>query len=287
MRRTLLAALGLVATGATDTPRVPDLPLFVVERSRVIWPKKCARAQTPVPADVQSLMRKELGERGVLVGSGRADEVALGSPECMPGECGSGQFVVPLVSSEGERSGLFLPAKRVGTAALHPLKLVSAEGTEPHGLLRPGHPRPTPAPPPCGDPPPEPRTEADPDAAGRLVTCLTYVESSGHRGIQIQGRGELRGNGSPAYDLVRFRTMEVREGKPVAGAWHAQPRGEGSRLPVPVALVSGASRGEIRVLWLREEGVCCPSAASAWVTDVGERTTDGPRHVGGLGQPCD
>jgi hypothetical protein len=236
---------------------------------------------------MRSLMRKELGERGVLVGAGRADEVALGAPECMPGECGSGQFVVPLVTSEAERWGLFLPAEKVATAVLRPLKLVSVEGTEPHGLLRPGLPAPTPAPPPCGDPPPEPRTEADSDAAGRLVTCLTYLESPGARGIQIQGRGELRGNGSPAYDLVRFRTTELRGGKSVPGAWHAQPRGEGSRLPVPVALLPGASRGGIRVLWLREEGICCPSAASAWVTDVGERVIEGPRHVGGLGQPCD
>jgi hypothetical protein len=283
----VLAALGLGATGATDAPRVRDLPIFVVERSRVIWPKKCAHAATPVPADVQSLMRKELGERGVLVGAGRADEVALGSPECMPGECGSGQYAVPLASGDAQRTGLFLPASRVAAGSLHPLKLVSAEGAEPHGLLRPGLPPPTPAPPPCGDPPPEPRTEADPDAAGRLVTCLTYLDPGGPRGIQIQGRGELRGTGSPAYDLVRFRTMELREGKAVPGAWHAQPRGEGSRLPVPVALLPGGSRGEIRVLWLREEGICCPSAASAWVTDVGDRATDGPRHVGGLGQPCD
>jgi hypothetical protein len=287
VRRTLLAALGLIATGATDEPRAPDLPLFVVERSRVVWPRKCARAGTPVPAEVRSEMRKQLGERGVLVGAGRADEIMLGAPECMPGECGSGQFAVPLASSDAQRTGLFLPASSVAAASLHPLKLVSAEGAEPHGLLRPGLPPPKPAPPPCGDPPPEPRTEADPDAAGRLVTCLTYLESSGPRGIQIQGRGELRGNGSPAYDLVRFRTMELREGKAVPGAWHAQPRGEGSRLPEPVALLPGASRGEIRVLWLREEGICCPSAASAWVTDVGDRATDGPRHVGGLGQPCD
>jgi len=280
-------ALGLVVAGAADAPRSHDLPLFVVERSRVIWPRKCARPGTPVPADVQSRMRKELGERGVLVGGGRVDEVAVGAPECMPGECGSGQFAVPLASSDVHRAGLLLPASRVTAASLHPLKLVSAEGAEPHGLLRPGLPPPSPAPPPCGDPPPEPRTEADPDAAGRLVTCLTYLEPSGPRGMQVQGRGELRGNGWPAYDLARFRTMELREGKLVPGPWHAQPRGEGSGLPVPVALLQGASPGEIRVLWLREEGICCPSAASAWVTDVGERATDGPRHVGGLGQPCD
>ena len=284
MRRTLLAALGLIATGA-DEPRAPDLPLFVVERSRVVWPKKCARAATPVPADVRSQMRKELGERGVLVGAGRADELGLGAPECMPGECGSGQFVVPLVSLEAERSGLFLPVETVATAELRPLKLVSVEGTEPHGLLRPGLPAPTPAPPPCGDPPPEPR--ADSPAAGRLVTCLTYLESSGARGVQIQGRGELRGNGSPSYDAVRFRMLESREATPAPGPWRAQSRGKGSRLPVPVALLPGAAKGQVRLLWFREEGICCPSAASGWVTDVGERTTDGPRHIGGLGQPCD
>jgi hypothetical protein len=56
---------------------------------------------------------------------------------------------------------------------------------------------------------------------------------------------------------------------------------------VPVALVSVSGHDDVRVLWLREEGTCCPSAASAWWTDVGDRATDGPRRVAGFGQPCD
>jgi hypothetical protein len=284
VRRMLLATLGLLTVLATEEARAADLPLFVVERSRVIWPKKCARPATPVPAELQSLMRKELGERGVLVGAGRAEEVTLGAPECMPGECGNGQFAVPLVSSETDRVGLFLPAGTVDAVALHPLKLVSVEGTDPHGL-RPGLPAPAQVPPPCGAPPPGPRASSP--AAGRLVTCLTYVESGAARGIQIQGRGELRGNGSPAYDAVRFRMLEAREGKSASGPWHAQARGPGSRLPVPVAFLPGSGRGEVRVLWFRQEGICCPSAASTWATDVGERVSDGPRHVAGFGQPCD
>ncbi len=282
MRWTVLATLGLLAAAAKEEARAADVPLFVVERSRVIWPKKCARAATPVPAELQSQMRRELGERGLFLGAGRADEVALGAPECMPGECGSGQFAVPLVSSETERTGLLVPVDKIDPVALRPLKLVSVEGTDPHGL-RPGLPALAQAPPSCGDPPPEPSPRSP--AAGRLITCLTYLESSGARGVQIQGRGQLEGSGSPTYDAVRFRVLDTP--KPVPGPWHVQSRGKGSRMPVPVALVSLGGSREVRVLWLREEGICCPSAASAWWTDVGERATDGPRRVAGFGQPCD
>jgi len=107
----------------------------------------------------------------------------------------------------------------------------------------------------------------------------------GPLGIQIQGRGQLQGNGSPSYDAVRFRVLDPQ--KAVHGPWFAQSRGKGSRLPAPVAIVSGSGSGDVRVLWLRQEGICCPSAASAWVTDVGERASEGPRHVAGFGQPCD
>jgi hypothetical protein len=280
VRWMLLATLVLLAAGAKGEAPAADLPLFIVERSRVIWPKKCTRNPTPVPPELQSQMRRELGERGTLIGAGRADGVALGAPECMPGECGSGQFAVPLVSSETERTGLLLPAGKVDPLALGLLKLVSVEGTDPHGF-RPGLPALAQSPPACGAPPPE-ATVSSP-AEGRLVTCLTYLESSGDRGVQIQGRGRLQDNGSPAYEAVRFRVLDAL----VPGPWHVQSRGKGSRLPVPEAFLPGSRRGEVRVLWLRQEGICCPSAASAWVTDVGEHASDGPRHVAGFGQPCD
>jgi hypothetical protein len=282
VRWTVLAILGLLAAAAKEGARPADLPLFVVERSRVIWPKKCAHPATPVPDDLKSQMRKELGERGLLLGAGRADEVALGAPECMPGECGSGQFTVPLVSSETGRTGVLVPVGKFDPGAFRPLKLASVEGTDPHGL-RPGLPQLAKAPPSCGEPPPKPSPGSP--AAGRLITCLTYLEPGGTRGVQIQGRGELEGNGSPQYDVVRFRMLDPQ--RPVPGPWHPQSRGKGSRLPVPVALVSVSGQRDVRVLWLREEGVCCPSAASAWWTDVGDRATDGPRRVAGFGQPCD
>jgi hypothetical protein len=282
VRWTVLATLGLLAAAGKEEARPADLPLFVVERSRVIWPKKCARPATPVPEDVRAQMRKELGDHGLLLGGGRADEVALGAPECMPGECGSGQFTVPLVSSQTGRTGVLVPVGKIDPGALRPLKLVSVEGTDPHGL-RPGLPPLAKPPSFCGEPPPQ--TSQSSPAAGRLVTCLTYLEADGARGVQIQGRGELAGNGSPSYDVVRFRVLDPSN--PVHGAWNAQSRGKGSRLPVPVALLSVSGHPGVRVLWLREEGVCCPSAASAWWTDVGDRTIDGPRQVAGFGQPCD
>jgi hypothetical protein len=282
VRWTVLATLGLLAAAGKEEARPVDLPLFVVERSRVIWPTKCARPATPVPEDLKSQMRKELGERGLLLGAGRVDEVALGAPECMPGECGSGQFTVPLVSSQAGRTGMFVPVGKIDPGAVRPLRLVSVEGTDPHGL-RPGLPPLAKPPPSCGEPPPEPSKSSP--AAGRLVTCLTYLEPDGASGIQIQGRGELEGNGLPSYDVVRFRVLDPP--KPAPGPWHGQSRGKGSRLPVPVALVSLSGHRDVRVLWLREEGVCCPSAASTWWTDVGDRATEGPRRVAGFGQPCD
>ncbi|HET6982168.1 MAG TPA: hypothetical protein VFI53_08505 [Myxococcaceae bacterium] len=279
VRWTVLATLGLLAAAAKEQARAADLPLFVVERSRVIWPQKCAHAATPVPPELQSRMRKELGERGVLVGDGRVDVVTLGAPACLPGDCGSGQFAVPLGVSQAERTGVFVPASKVDAKAIRALKLVGVEGTDPDGL-RPGL-KPLEHPPPaCGDPPAEASSRSP--AAGQLVTCLTWLEGNGERGVQVQGRGQLQGNGTALYDVVRFRILE---GRP--GPWQGQVRGKGSRLPAPVAFLPGAAPGQVRVLWLRREGICCPSAASAWVSDVAERTTDGPRHVSGLGQPCD
>ena len=215
--------------------------MFVVERSRVIWPKKCPRAATPVTAELQSVMRKELGERGVLVGAGRAEEVVLGAPECMPGECGSGQFVVPLVSSETERVGLFLPAGAVDTLVLHPLKLVSVEGTGTRTDCGPGCPHrrgclrhaATRLPSRGGTlPPPGVWSHASPTSS-----------RAGSAASEIQGRGELRGNGSPAYDAVRFRMLEARDGKSTSGPWHGAGAGTGLAAAGPGGTPPGTRRG--------------------------------------------
>lgn len=279
----VFATLGLVALGAKGDARPGDLPLFVVERSRVIWPQRCLRTESRVPPEVQSGMRKDLGENGVFIGGGRVDEVRFEAPECMHGECGSGQFAVPLAVSESERYGIVLPRGRIEASAIHPLRLVSVEGADPEGL-RPGLGTAGESPPPCGEPPPEPSVSP---GGGLLVTCLSYLEASGGLGVQVQGRGQLQENGLARYDLVRFRVLERGEGKRILGPWHLQPRGKGSRLPVPVAALPGARGSAVRLLWLRWEGICCPSAASAWVTDVGEQAREGPRHVAGFGQPCD
>lgn len=276
----LFATLGLVLSGPTEHANTADLPLFVVERSRVIWPEKCQRADSAVPSQMQSRIRKELGQTGLLVGDGRADDVTFQPPECMLGECGRGQFAVPLSVSESERYGLLIAGGGIDRGKLHPLRLASIEGTDPDGL-RPGLRPPAEPLPPCGAPPPDPRGSP---GGGALVTCLGYLERSGELGVQIQGRGRLQENGLGQYVLVRFRMLERHEGKLVPGQWHAQPRGQGNRLPVPVAVLPGK---DVRVLWLRREGICCPSASSAWVTQVGAQVREGPRHVAGFGQPCD
>jgi hypothetical protein len=276
----LLATLGLMLSGATEGASAGDLPLFVVERSRVIWPEKCQRGKSPARPDMQSRIRKELGQSGLFVGDGRLDEVGFEAAECMLGECGRGQFAVPLSVSESERYGLVIAASEITRSKLQPLKLASIEGTDPDGL-RPGLRSPPEAPPPCGPAPPEP---AGSPRAGQLITCLGYLDRSGELGVQVQGRGQLQENGLGLYVVVRFRILERQEGKLIPGQWHAQPRGQGTRLPVPVAVLPGK---EVRVLWLRREGICCPSASSAWVTQVGAQVREGPRHVAGFGQPCD
>ena len=279
VRSVLLATLSVLA--AVNGARAADLPLFVVERSRVIWPEKCQRAQSRAAPEMQSRIRKSLGERGLFIGDGRLDEVGFEQAECMLGECGRGQFAVPLSVSESERYGLVI-AGGVDRSELRPLKLASIEGTDPDGL-RPGLRPPAEAPPPCGAPPPG---ATDSPEAGLLVTCLGYVERGGDLGVQVQGRGTLQENGLARYVVVRFRVLARQDGKLVPGRWHPQPRGQGTRLPVPVAVLPGSAR-DVRVLWLRREGICCPSGSSAWVSQVGERATDGPRHVAGFGQPCD
>jgi hypothetical protein len=281
VRFALFAALGVVAIGAKDSAWPDDLPLFVVERSRVIWPQRCARSESRLPPHVESRLRMELGEKGIFVGTGRVEEVGFGPAECLSGECGGGQVAVPLAVSESERHGIVLPPGRVPVSAIHPLVLVGVEGGDPDGL-RPGLKTPT-APPPCGEPPPDGPTRSP--ASGQLVTCLSYAETSGDLGVQVQGRGELQGNGYARYELVRFRVLERGHGR--QGPWFDQPRGKGAHLPVPVAVLPAARTPEVRLVWLREEGICCPSAASAWMTDVGEHAREGPRHVAGFGQACD
>jgi hypothetical protein len=276
----LFTALGLVLAGPTEGASADDLSLFVVERSRVIWPEKCQRGKSPAPPEMQSRIRKELGQRGLFVGDGRLDEVGFEPAECMLGECGRGQYAVPLSVSESERYGLVIAAGDLTRSKLRPLTLASIEGTDPDGL-RPGLRSPPDPPPPCGPPPPE---LAGPPGAGQLVTCLGYLERGGELGVQVQGRGQLQENGLGLYVAVRFRMLERREGKLVPGQWHPQPRGQGTRLPVPVAVLPGK---DVRVLWLRREGICCPSASSAWVTHVGSQVKEGPRRVAGFGQPCD
>ena len=278
----LLAMLGLLAGGAMEEARAADLPLFVVERSRVIWPQKCQRSESRALPELQSRMRRELGERGVFVGEGHVDEVTFEPPECMLGECGRGQFAIPLAVRESERYGLVLPAARTDRSKIHPLKLVSIEGTDPDGL-RPGLRAPPEAPPPCGEPPPRPTSSP---GDGQLVTCLGYLDPSGGLGVQVQGRGRLQENGLGWYDVVRFRVLAPHDGKPVPGRWSPLTRGQGTRLPVPVAVLPGEGR-DVRVLWLRRDGICCPSGSSAWVTEIGAQARDGPRHVAGFGQPCD
>jgi hypothetical protein len=279
----LLATLGLVTAGAKEGAQPGDLPLFAVERSRVIWPQRCSGPSPQVPPELRSQMHRALGEKGLFIGDGRMDEVTFEPPECMRGECGSGQLAVPLAVRESERIGILLRTGQIETGTIHPLRLVSIEGTDPDDL-RPG---PAPAiesPPPCGEPPPAPSVSP---GGGLLVSCLTHLDPGGDLGVQIQGRGRLQENGHARYDVVRFRVLERREGKRVLGRWHAQPRGNGSHLPVPIAAVSGTKGADLRLLWLHREGICCPSAASTWVTEVGEQVRDGPRHVAGFGQPCD
>lgn len=279
----LFATLGLIAPEASEDAHPADLPLFVVERSRVIWPQRCPRTENRVPPELQWHMRMALGENGLFIGDGRMDEVTFGPPECMHGECGSGQFAVPLVVRESERYGLVLPPGRIETSAIRPLRLVNVEGADPGGF-RPGLATPDEMTPSCREPPLRPPVSP---GDGLLITCLSYLETNGRLGVQVQGRGRLQEDGLARYDVVRFRVFERREGKSVVGLWHGQPRGKGSRLPVPVAAVPGANGFNVRLLWLRWEGICCPSAASAWVTDVGEHAREGPRHIAGFGRPCD
>ena len=100
--------------------------------------------------------------------------------------------------------------------------------------------------------------------------------------------GALQENNYVHYNLVRFRLLEKEKKgqKWNAGEWHAQPHGEGTRLPTPVAILTGGKAAN-RVIWLRQEGICCPSESSAWVTEVGTKLRIGVKQAAGFGQSCD
>jgi len=267
-------------TDETVRPGSDDLPLFVVERSRVIWPERCEVTQSQVPPKTLSRIRQSLGGAGLLLSSGRVEEVAFGAPECMPGECGSGQFAIPLRTSGPEQAGILVRPSSFDGGSIHPLRVIVQQG--------------------AGDASPQgetaPQCEVQPVArgAGRssadttqtpVTDCDTYAEASGPLGVQVQGNGKREVTDWPNYEFVRFRMLKRRDGEWVKGPWHTQSRGKGPSLPVPVAVILGGTVP--RVLWVVHAGICCPSNASAWITDVGKTARDGPLHIAGFGQPCD
>lgn len=287
-----LLALGLVAILPAPKAAAPgtpwDAPLLVVERNNVVWPEKCEGGTLPdgVGTRVEALIGSTSAEL-VFTGNGRVADAALGESFCLPGECGAAQVGLPLVKGgDTDAAGVVIPKSLLGKAEALALELVGVEGNDTYGDGRLVAGKQT-ALPGCGD---APKSADERGAVEKLYDCRTYrVAGSGPTlGLQVQGGGILQENNYPLYATVRFRLLEKsKKGQEwKAGPWHAQPRGEGTRLPTPVAILAGGKAAK-RVIWLRQEGICCPSESSAWVTEVGTKLRVGAQHAAGFGQSCD
>lgn len=280
----LLAIAALFAPKAAPAPSTAalDAPILVVERNSVIWAEKCEGGTLPEDAGVRATALS--GTSGLqFVGNGRSAEATLGEAFCMQGECGASQVALPLLTGgDAEAAGVVLSRAALGKSTVHPLELAVIEGNDSYGDgrlvagLRTALPE-------CDAPPKADLPE------GTIWDCRTYRENRGTFGVQVMGIGVVQENQYPSYKTVRFRVLEkdkkTPEWKP--GEWQAQPRGVGTRLPTPVGVLDGG-KSPARVVWLHQEGICCPSSSSAWITEVGaKKVREGALHEAGFGQPCD
>ena len=119
-------------------------------------------------------------------------------------------------------------------------------------------------------------------ADGRVSVCRIYADSrEASAWIEVRASGRVQENGYPLYTTIEWRAIESSP-----SPWIAVPPPYGTSLPRPIGRVSSASRDE--VVWLSQEGICCPSESRAWVSYRADGSwTDGTAVSGGKGQPCD
>ena len=173
------------------------------------------------------------------------------APTCIRGECTADEIGV-LVGAPDD-VGVLLDASYAGDAKLVPLSQIA----------------------PCPE-------EKDSTRDGAVRTCRTYAASSdAATRIQVRASGRLQENGYPLYTTIEWRTVDSSP-----STWIAVPPPYGTSVPRPIGRLSTDSRHE--VLWLSQDGICCPSASKAWVTYRADGAwSDGPAVSGGKGQPCD
>ena len=173
------------------------------------------------------------------------------APTCVRGECTADEVGV-LVGGSGD-SGVLLDASYAADAKVTPLAEVGA----------------------CGG-------EKDETRDGAVRVCRAHAAASeASARIEVRASGRVLENGYPLYTTIEWRTIDSSP-----SPWVAVPQPYGTSVPRPIGRVSSASREE--VVWLSQEGICCPSASKAWVSyRVDGSWSDGPATSGGKGQPCD
>ena len=172
-------------------------------------------------------------------------------PTCVRGECQSDE--VGVLVGAADDVGVLLDATYAAGARVTPL----SESTT------------------CPD-------EKDGTHEGTVRTCRTYKASAdAAAGIQVRASGRLQENGWTRYTTIEWRTIDASP-----SAWVAVSPPYGTSVPRPIGRISSDSRQEI--VWLSQEGICCPSASKAWVTYRTDGAwADGLAVTGGKGQPCD
>ena len=187
----------------------------------------------------------------VLLTPARYRATSFVAPTCVRGECKSDEVGV-LVGSADD-AGVLLDASYAGDAKVTPLVEVGS----------------------CSG-------EKDETRDGSVRVCRAYApapETSAR--IEVRASGRLQENGYPHYTKIEWRNAESS-----SSPWVPSPPPYATSLPRPIGRVSSASRDEI--VWLSQEGICCPSASKAWVSYRADSTwKDGPSVSGGKGQPCD
>ena len=187
----------------------------------------------------------------VLLTPARSRATTFVAPTCVRGECKSDEVGVLVGGSDDV--GVLLDASYAADAKITPLTAIGA----------------------CAG-------EKDETRDGAVRECRAYAPSpEASARIEVRASGRMQENGYPHYTQIEWRAVDSSP-----SPWVPSPPPYATSLPRPIGRVAGASRDEI--VWLSQEGICCPSASKAWVSYRADGAwKDGPSVPGGKGQPCD
>ena len=238
----------LIVAIGTAHAAEPLTPLAVVERGYAWVGAPCDSTTDSSVALDVPWVDKQL----VLMTPTHVGPRGFVDPVCVRGECSSDE--VGVLVGDSHDFGVLLDAAEITDAKVRPLSPVGTGEA-------------------CFD-------RRTPTRKDSFRTCVTYAPSAdSDMSIQVRADGQLQENGRPIYGVIEWR---INPRSP----WLAVPRPFKTDVPRPIGRISSESRDEI--VWLSQNGICCPSDSWTWVSYRSEGSwMDGRPVSGGRGQPCD